>query len=33
MYNWLVRKCKESEAFAWGVATIGIILMIIIAVI
>lgn len=31
MFNFLVRKCKESNTFAWGVTIIGIALMILIA--
>ena len=30
MYKWLVNKCKESESFAWFIAFIGIVLMVII---
>lgn len=29
--KWLVDKCKESEAFSWVVAIVGIIVMAIIA--
>lgn len=28
--NWLIRKCRESNSFAWSVAVIGIIAMIVI---
>lgn len=31
MFNFLVKKCKESNAFAWGVSIVGIALMILIA--
>jgi len=33
MYNWLVNKCRESDAFAWGVTIVGIAIMILIAII
>jgi hypothetical protein len=29
--NWLVKKCAESESFAWGVAIVGIIIIVVIA--
>jgi hypothetical protein len=28
--NWLIRKCSKSNSFAWGVAIIGIIVMVVI---
>ncbi len=33
MYNWLIKKCKESDAFALGFTILGIALMIFIALI
>jgi len=33
MEKWLVRRCSESNVFAWGFALVGIALMIIIALI
>ncbi|MDK2830086.1 MAG: hypothetical protein PWP67_2920 [Clostridium butyricum] len=31
MFNFLVKKCKKSNAFAWGITFVGVALMIIIA--
>jgi|LSQX01.3.fsa_nt_gb hypothetical protein len=31
MFNFLVRKCKESNTFAWCITFVGIALMILIA--
>jgi hypothetical protein len=31
MKNWLVEKCRKSEAFSWGMFGIGIVIMLIIA--
>ena len=33
LYNWLVEKCRESDAFALGVTVVGIALMVLIAII
>jgi hypothetical protein len=30
--KWLIKKCRESDSFAWGLTVIGIVLMIVIAV-
>jgi len=31
--KWLIKRCKESNSFAWGLATVGIALMVVIAII
>ena len=31
MFTFLVKKCKESDAFAWGITFVGMALMVIIA--
>ena len=33
IYNWLVKKCRESETFAWCFTAFGVLLMILIAII
>lgn len=31
MFNKLIKKCQESEAFAWGITIVGIAAMVVIA--
>lgn len=31
MFNRLIKKCQESEAFAWGITVVGIAAMVVIA--
>lgn len=31
MFNRLIKKCQESEAFAWGITAVGIAAMVVIA--